>query len=860
MTPSPLPPLGPYEVLSKIGAGGMGEVYCARDARLGRKVAIKLLLPAFTSNVDRLVRFQQEIRTLAQLNHPNLLQVHDTGEHEGRPYLVMELLEGETLRQRMEGRTLPLRKAVEIVHHVAKGLAAAHEKGITHRDLKPENIFVTSDDRVKILDFGLAKLRVPHDSEETLELTPSPSLTETGVVMGTVSYLSPEQVVGRPADARSDIFALGVILWEMLTGMRPFQRESPVETMHAILKDEVPPLPPDVSLPFGLERILHRCLEKDPRARFQSAQDLAFHLESLPFGSLSQPVGAESLPVPKPPSRARRWIAAALMGVALLGGAFWVGLEQATRAPLTLQRLTYQNGQITSARFAPDGLTFAFCISRGGAPPELWTGRTDAIGARPLDLPPGTDILSVSSTGEMAILLNREVGFPGTLARVPLAGGAPREMLEKVWGADWSPDGKELAVIREGDRDRRRLEYPVGRLLFEAPEGTLLDFPRVAPDGKHVAFIHTVSGIAQLCIVDLTGTKTVLVDGGCGSLAWSPDSDEILYTSRLVEDRREIRAVTLKGRQRAVYSPLGLLTLHDISRTGRILADHTFTRTGILAKLPEDHAEREVSWFQSSEVADISGDGSTILFGEMQEGSGPGGTYLRKLGQRDAVRLGDGDPLYLSPDGKWAVVRTLDATPDLMLLPTGPGEARRLPSHGLKPEWAIFLRDNLRLLVGGVDDRKVFRHYLQRIDTGEITFIEGDTNVDGYAAASPDGAWLAIGPTHGQVHLHPLIGDTARTLGGFEDGEWILQWSADGAFLYTADPSQLPVRIYRVDVASGKRSLWKELAPAGMLGVTGVSYVAIAPDGQSYAYSYHQTLTSDLFIMDGWKTAPADPR
>jgi hypothetical protein len=252
-------------------------------------------------------------------------------------------------------------------------------------------------------------------------------------------------------------------------------------------------------------------------------------------------------------------------------------------------------------------------------------------------------------------------------------------------------------------------------------------------------------------------------------------------------------------------------------------------------------------------VADIAQDGRAILFGEMQEGTGPGGTYLRRLDSRNAVRLGDGDPLYLSPDGKWAVVRTLDATPDLMLLPTGPGEPRRLPSMGMKPEWALFLRDGERLLVGGVDDRKVFRHYLQRIDTGAIELIEGETNAEGYAAVSPDGAWIAIGPTEGRIHLHPLKGGAVRTMGGFAEGEWILQWSGDGRSLYAGDMSRVPVKVHLVDIATGKRTLWKELAPAGMLGVTGISYAAIAPDGQAYAYSYLQTLTSDLFVMDAAK-------
>jgi eukaryotic-like serine/threonine-protein kinase len=850
MTNASLPNLGPYEVLSKLGAGGMGEVYCAKDSRLGRKVAIKVLLPAYSSDPERLARFEQEIRTLALLNHPNVLQIHDTGVHEGRPYLVMEMLEGETLRHRMESHPLAPRKAVDVAYQVAKALAVAHEKGITHRDLKPENIFITLEEHVKVLDFGLAKLRAPKitDTDVTQALQPAPSLTETGIVVGTVGYLSPEQVVGKPADARSDIFSLGVILWEMLTGRKPFHRESSVETMHAILKDEPPDFPPNLNLPPGLDRILHRCLEKDPRSRFQNAQDLAFQLESIVLSGLSQSV--RTAPLFK--KRALiQWAAAVLVGLLAAAGGVWIGSNRNTNRPLSLQRLTYQQGQITSARFGPDGQTFVYAISRNGGPSELWTGRADAMGAHPLDLPAGSDILSVSVNGEMAILLRQEQGVSGTLARVPMGGGAPRELMERVWGADWSPDGKELAVIREGANDRIRLEFPTGHLLFEAPEGANLDCPRVSPDGKHVAFILNLTAEYRLCVVDLKGSWKSLVPRGCGSLVWSPGSTSLLYTSRSAEDRREVRAVTLSGEERTVYSPLGLLTIHDISSSGRILADHTFLRTGLHVLPPNGKTEQEMSWLQSSLVADLSTDGSTILFGEPQESSGPGGAYLRKLDNRNAIRLGDGDPLSLSFDGKWALVRTMTATPDLMLLPTGPGEPKRMPAHGLKPEWGIFLRDGQRLLVGAVDDKKVFRSYFQRIDTGEMEPLRIETNPSDFAITSPDGAWLAIGPDKGKVHLYPLKDGTPRDVDGFNDGDLLLQWSPDGRLLYTADLSHVPAKVYRVDTANGKRALWKDLSPAGTLGVTGIPNICIAADGRSYAYSYFQTLTSDLYVMDG---------
>src|ERR1022692_1229399 len=267
--------LGPYEIVGPLGAGGMGEVYRARDARLNREVAIKVLPGAFACDPEQLRRFQQEAQAVAALNHPNILAIHDFGEHEGSPYIVSEFLEGDTLRERMRPGRLPMRKATEYGEQVARGLAAAHEKGIVHRDLKPENIFITRDGRVKILDFGLAKLALPEGVPAT-DAETLVSQTEPGVVMGTVGYMSPEQVRGQAADHRSDLFSFGAILYEMLSGRRAFRGETSVETMSAILKEEPPEFTEtNRTVPPALERIVRHCLEKNPEERFQSARDVA---------------------------------------------------------------------------------------------------------------------------------------------------------------------------------------------------------------------------------------------------------------------------------------------------------------------------------------------------------------------------------------------------------------------------------------------------------------------------------------------------------------------------------------------------------------------------------------------------------
>src|SRR5208337_638836 len=305
----------PYEIVSPVGAGGMGEVYRARDTRLGRDVAIKVLPEALANDADRLRRFEQEACTIAALNHPNILGIHDIGAHDGAPFLVSEFLEGQTLREKLVSGPLPVRRALEYALGIAEGLAAAHEKGIVHRDLKPENVFVTRDGRMKVLDFGLAKLVRPEEDHEAAVTLTSPA-TLPGMVMGTVGYMSPEQVRGEAIDPRSDIFSFGAVLYEMLTGKRAFKRETSAETMTAILREE-PPALNDTGWqgPLELQRVLARCLEKNVERRFQSASDLAFAIESLSGTST-----AKSLPQPK--SR-RAWLPWVIAAALLMGTAVW---------------------------------------------------------------------------------------------------------------------------------------------------------------------------------------------------------------------------------------------------------------------------------------------------------------------------------------------------------------------------------------------------------------------------------------------------------------------------------------------------------------------------------------------------------
>src|SRR5437588_2921963 len=400
MALSPGTKLGPYEVVSPAGAGGMGEVYRARDSRLNREVAIKVLPAQFSRDPDRVSRFRQEAQAAAALNHPNILAIHDFGEHDGSVYIVAEMLEGETLRERVRAGALSTRTAGDHAEQTARGLAAAHEKGIVHRDLKPENIFITRDGRVKILDFGLAKLTRPEGVPPTDAATLA-SQTEPGVVMGTVGYMSPEQVRGQTADHRSDLFSFGAILYEMLSGRRAFHRDSSVETMSAILKEDPPELTEtNRSMPPAMERIVRHCLEKNREERFQSAHDVAFALQSL-SGSASQPVAIADK---RPTRNGTRVAAIAVVSLVAVCGAFLAGWSLKKTPSPTFTPLTFRRGTVTAARFAPDGQNVIYSAAWEGSPhPELFSTQTEGVLSRPLDIS-DSDVLSISPRGEVALL------------------------------------------------------------------------------------------------------------------------------------------------------------------------------------------------------------------------------------------------------------------------------------------------------------------------------------------------------------------------------------------------------------------------------------------------------------------------
>ena len=841
--------LGPYEIVAPLGAGGMGEVYRARDSRLSREVAIKVLPPEYSADRERLSRFEQEARAAGMLNHPNILSIYDVGSHDGSPFVVAELLDGETLRQRLATAALSPRKAIDYALQIVRGLAAAHEMGIAHRDLKPENLFVTRDGRVKILDFGLAKLLGPRVGKADQTNAPTtPVRTESGMVMGTVGYMSPEQVRGQQADHRSDIFSFGSIFYEMLTGRRAFRGDSAIETMSAILKEEPAELSEtNRALPPGLERVVRHCLEKNREERFQSASDLAFALEALSGFSSSGAVAVA-------PLRARPkllpWLGRIAILAAVAAAAFWIGKGQRISVP-TFHRLTFRRGIVSSARFAPDGQTIVYGAAWEGRPVEIFSARPESPESRPFGLG-RCDILAISSGGEMAVTLGER--GESTVARLPLAGGAPREVLERVGWADWSPDGQSLAVVRESG-GRQRLEYPIGRTLFET--AGWITHPRVSHDGRTVAFLeHPLTGDdrGSVALVDGAGRKRTLSREwrSIWGLAWSPDGREIWFSATQI-GARALYATSSDGRERLVLRVPGRVTLEDIARDGHVLLTRDSVRVEMFGRAPADKAERELSWLDWSLVRDLSDDGGKVLFDESGEGGGENyAIYLRKTDGSPAVRLGEGAAMALSSDGTWALARSGISPSRLVLLPTGAGEGRALSAGSLSHQRASWFPDGKRILFSGNEPGHAPRLYVQDVGRGAPRVLSPEGVTGFWNSISPDGRVAVARRPDGALVLWPLDGSAPRPITGAFSDETPIRWKADGSALFLARMTRLPLTIRSLDVATGRADVWKQLTPLDSAGVTTISSLRMSSDGEAYAYSYRRIL-SDLYVVEGLK-------
>jgi hypothetical protein len=850
----------------------MGEVYQARDTRLDRIVAIKILPPHLSGDAMRRERFEREAKAISGLNHPHICTLHDVGRQDSVDFIVMEYLEGETLASRIEKGALPVAEVLQYGTQIASALDKAHRNGVTHRDLKPGNIMLTKSG-AKLLDFGLAKADLPPGMGATLtDLVPRATpMTQEGTVVGTVPYMSPEQVEGKKLDARSDIFSLGAVLYEMVTGRPAFQGKSQFSVASAIVTRDPEPISTLHPLtPPALERTIRVCLAKDPDERWQSAGDLWKELRWIADGG-----SQAELPIMPAVWRAARpriaWALATVLAIVAVGALMLAYRSWRQPQPLAFRQLNFRREAVFQAAFAADRDTVVYSAASSGNTPQIYAVRPDYPEPQPLG-PPGMQLLAVSSKGEVAVLIGARYVwyrlFTGTLARMPIDGGAPREIQEGVRQADWSPDGSQLAIIREvGGKDR--LEYPIGKVLREV-SGYMSDV-RVSPRGDRIAYFEHPrkwDDRGSVNMIDLAGKNTVLSEGYWSErgLAWSPNGEEVLFSASLSGGSFVNYAVTPAGRRRIAYEAPGGLTIQDVARDGRWLTTRLDYRYAAMVHTPEGAGsrnevrdeDRDLSWLNTSHVRALSQDGHTLLFAE----TGLGTNYavcLRKTDGSPVVRLGEGWPADLSADGKWALAVVQSHPPQLVAYPTGAGETQQLKRGEIENYvTAQWFRDGRSVLIGGNEPGKSTRFYVQEIVAQEVGAqgpgggaprpVTPEGTRDGWL--SPDGKLVLARGTDGKYSLYPIAGGEPRPLPGLTETDTVAHWSADGRSVLAYRRAEIPCRLERVDIATGRRTLFKEFAPADRTGLLSMRELFVTNDLRSYAYTaYYQV--SSLFVSEG---------
>jgi len=857
--------LGVYEVLAPLGAGGMGEVYRARDSKLVRDVALKVLPQGIAPDAEHLARFEREAQVLASLNHPNIASVYGLEECGDVIALVMELVEGPTLAERMAMGRPPMDEVLSIARQIAEGLEYAHERGIVHRDLKPSNVKLTTEGRVKILDFGLAKALAPEEPGVDISTSPTIAATRADIILGTAGYMSPEQAKNKRLDRRTDIWAFGCVLYELLTGRPCFEGESVSETLAAVLMKEPDWSALPRSMPARLRELLRRCLVKDPQRRLRDIGDARIAIEETQGGDAGALAGTSEERLGASKWR-RKWlaplaaVAVTLAAFAALGG--WrLGRGTAVSEPPEFHQLTFDAGLIYSARFAPAGDAIYYSAGWNGLPVELYATQPDGPESRPLGMEHSA--LFAVSPSQMAVSIGCQDVFigdcSGTLAVMPISGGAPRQVAENVISADWGPDGNQMAVVRQLG-ENCQVEFPLGKVIYQSP--SWIDFLRVSPRGDAVAFVAFSAwqgDLGKVLVLNREGKEIassatfISVEG----LAWAPGGNAVWFGATPSSGwANSIHSLSLSGKDRVVMRLPGMLRLHDISHDGRVLLSQEVWRDGTKFRAAGDPKERDLSWLDSSDVTDLSPDGKQISFYEWGQASAFSIAYLRPTGGSPPVKLGSGEESALSFDGKWLLVNSPGDPAQLRLLPTGVGAPRDLGSTGFHafatPGWmpggeAVYFAGN---------DGHDWRLYTQDIAGGAPRAFTPPISVftKGYEShlVSPDGKRAFARDPSGKAWLYPVAGGTPQPVQGLIPRDIWINWSADGRFGYVCQDDITHAPIFRLEVGTGRRQMLTDLAPSDPAGLTAIVPVRITPDARFFAYSYDRAL-SNLFLVKGVK-------